>query len=205
MTVSNGEILRVSARQSGTSGQDIVGVFHYLAQFAVDQADADVVAAILSHLDGAYTLLNSLIAGTYNPVDIKVDVVQIIGGIEKVTRNVGTTLWTGTFNPTGAGGDLPPGATALVKMLTGVGKTYGRKFISGILEGNSVSGFIDAALQTGLVNFAGAVRTAKVISAGNELLSGVYSFKSLSFKRFIEIAVSVGVAYQRRRRLGTGS
>lgn len=205
MPVDNNEVIRASARQSGTSNQDIINVFHYQAAFASQQTDAAVLNGVLAHLDAAYTYLNSVLCSSYNPVDIKVDVVQLVAGVEEVVRNVGTILWTGTYNPAGSGDDLPPAASALVKLLTLVGKTYGRRFISGIRELNAVSGFIDSALQTALGNFAAHVITDYTISSGNSLTPGVLSKKSLAFERFVSAVVSAVVASQRRRKPYVGS
>lgn len=205
MPVDNNDVIRVSARQSGSSNQDIINVYHYLAEFATQQTDSAVLSAVLAHLDAAYTYLNAKIAAAFNPVDMKVDVVQLIGGKEEVVRNVGTILWTGTYNPSAAGDDLPPAVAALCKLLTLVGKTYARKFISGIMEADNVSGFITSALQTACVNFITAVIADKTISAGNILHPGVLSKKSLSFVRFVSGAVSAVAATQRRRKPYVGS
>ncbi len=205
MTVSNNEYIRASARQTGVSGQDVIGVFMWRCQFAADQTESAVLAAVLAQVDAAYVYLNAVLSQNYNPLDIKVDVVAIVAGKIEVVRNVGSIAWTGSFNPAGNTDDLPPGACGYVKLLTDTGKTYGRKFISGLLETRSVSGFIDATAQTALASFAARVVTYYIMSAGNELHPGVLSIRSLSFKDFTSAVVSSIVAYQRRRKFGVGS
>lgn len=205
MTVANAEIIRASARMTGTSGQDIIGVFMWRCDFAADQAESAVMAAVLAQVSAAYTYMNAVISQNYDPVDIKVDVVDIVAGKVQVTRNVGTIPWTGSFSPAGSTDDLPPGACGYVKLLTSVGKTYGRKFISGLLETRAVSGFIDATAISALANFAGRVILAYTVSASNTLVPGVLSLRSLDFKEFTAAVVSNVVAYQRRRKFNVGS
>ncbi len=203
--ISDQEIIRASARQSGVSGQDVIGVFYWRCDFAADQLPSAVLAAVLAEIDANYTYLNAIISQNYNPVDIKVDIVALVAGKIEVTSNVGTIVWTGAFNPAGSTDDLPPGACGFVKLLTDSGKTYGRKFISGLLETRGVSGFIDSTAQTALTNFVTGILTYATISAGNLLVPGVLSKKHSAFKQFYAGLVSATIAYQRRRKFGVGS
>lgn len=206
MTVANGEVLRVAARHYNTDTNDVINVFHYKANFAASQVDQDVIDAVMEDIDNAYGALNAYMSNTYDKIDMKFDVVEFVGGVAKITRNLGTHIWTGaTYVPGMTGDVLPPGVAALVKFLTGIGKTYGRKFIAGLGEGSQNAGLWGSPTVTALGVFAANLLSDVVVSAGNTLGLGVMSARSADFVAATEADFSNPIAYQRRRRPGTGS
>lgn len=206
MSMLDGDVVRVAARQQFASGQDLVNVWHFVAEFADPQQDQDVVDEVLAALDIIYSQLNGMISNTVLPVDVKIDLVEWIGGEEKVVRTLGTHSWVGTwYDPTGSGDVLPPGAAALLKNRTLYGKVYGRKFFGGFTETSQNDGSLTSAAMTAMALAAVEVLEARVISAGNTLYSCIMSTKFASAMRFTESVATAIIAYQRRRRPGTGS
>lgn len=206
MTVSNGDVIRVSARQELEDGQDHVSVFHYIADFQSDQTDQTVVDAVMEEIDNAFGALNGYISNTTSKVDMKFDKVEFIGGVLEQVYNLGTYLWTGaTYTPAGSGETLPPGVAALCKFTTVLGRVYGRKFLGGLIEGAQNGGTLVAGCLTALASFGATILTDVVIDASNSLAAGVMSSKVSGYVGFQEADASDNVAYQRRRRVGTGS
>lgn len=206
MSVADGEVIRVSARQEMAGDQDHVSVFHYLCDFAAPQTEGDVMDAIAEDIDTAFSTLNAIITTGQDPLDMKFDVVEFVGGLLKITRNIGLIIWPDVlYNPTGAGDKLPPGVAALVKFLTGIGKVYGRKFIGGLIETAQDGGNLTSAALTALGLFGGAILSDPAIDVNNWFEPGVMSTREQDFVIFSEVDASGNIAYQRRRRKGTGS
>lgn len=206
MAVQNGDQLRVSARQSMAGGQDHVSVFYWLCNFTQNQTDQDVADGVIAKLDASFSNCNPYITNGQSKVDVKIDKVEFVGGVMQITDNLGTYPWTGgNYVPGGTGEVLPPGVAGLVKFLTYVGKSYGRKFIGGITEATQNDGLANANLLSALAAFAAGILVDITISAGNTLAAGIMSQKTAGFLAFQASEVSNNISYQRRRRLGTGS
>lgn len=206
MPLNDGEVIRISFRSTLQDGQDHVNVYYAVANFASTGADADVYAAVNDWLDDSYSDLNAHISNTFSPVDLKIDVVEFIGGVLTITRNLGLWPFIQTaFNPTGAGDTLPPGVALLVKFLTTVGKTYGRKFIGGLIEASQNGGVPTGLLPAAAAAYATKILGGAIVAATGTLDPGVMSERSDSFVPFTSADMGGTLAYQRRRRLGTGS
>ena len=206
MPLLAGDVLRCSVRFSDVNGNDHVNVYYLRAPFEITDSDATIMAAIADYFDDAYSELATNISNLVTEIDIKIDEVEWVGGVLEVTRNLGTVPWSMTTSPSAAGDPLPPGVAALVKFLTGVGKTYGRKFIGMICEAAQASGIITSGLQSQLASYAGVILAGiSGILTGGDLDAGVMSVKIHGFQEYNNYDVSDVVAYQRRRRQGTGS
>jgi hypothetical protein len=206
MTVQDHEIIRVAARQTLGDGQDHVNVYFFEAQLTASQADQDVIDTVVEEIDNAHGALNAVVSNTMTKQDMKIDIVQFVGGKLATIRSLGQVLWTGaTYVPGGTGDVLPPGVAALAKFLTGYGKVYARKFLGGLVEGRQNGGILDSTGVTAVANFASTLLTPAVISAGNELAYGVMSKFFGAFVPIDEVVAESNLAYQRRRRRGTGS
>jgi hypothetical protein len=206
MTVASGEVLRVSARQQYANGQDLINVWFWQAAFTSDQTDQDVIDGILAELDNGYAQLNGITSNTISTVDVKIDVVEWVGGKLDTIRSLGTVLWDNTFYAPGSSGDvLPPGVAGLLKFTTIDGKVYGRKFFGGLSEAAQNDGVLSGAALTSLANFAASILSPFVISTGNQLIARVMSSKYADVMLIYEGVANAVVAYQRRRRQGTGS
>jgi hypothetical protein len=206
VSVSSGDILRVSARQQFAEGQDHVNVWYWQASFSADQDDQDVVDGITAELDNAYAQLNGSVDAGSSQVDVKVDIVEWTDEQIHTVRTLGVHNWDGTYYiPTGGGDNLPPGVAALVKFKTWDGKVYARKFIGLLTEAVQNSGILDGTTTTALAAMGASILSNFVISAGNELVPVVMSSKYHDAMEIIEVVASSILAYQRRRRPGTGS
>lgn len=206
MTVLSSEVLRVSVRFSDTQGNDHVNVFHFRALNTITDPDSTVLAAIAAWADATYSYMATNISNLVNEVDIKVDVVDFVGGVLTVVRNLGLTGWSMSTAPSAASDPMPPGVAALCKLLTGLGKVYGRKFIGMITENSGANGIISTSFQAQIANFAANfIAGITGVLTGGDLQAGVMSQKYTAFIPVTSYDVSDTIAYQRRRRQGTGS
>jgi len=189
-----------------THSEDHVNVFHYKADYQAPQTDELTMDTIAEDIDTAFSTLNAWIRVTQAPVDMKFDVVEFTGGLWRIVRNLGLMIWPDVlYNPTPNDPALPPGVAALVKFLTPIGKVYGRKFIGGLIDTAQGAGVVSSSCLTALSNFGGAIMSDPAIDVNNWLEPGVISTREEEFVPFTEHDVSDNIAYQRRRRLGTGS
>lgn len=206
MTVSNFDIVQASARFRNADGNDVVNVYNFFCDFAADQTDQDVFDAVDAYLTSVYTEFDANLDADFQPFDLKVDIVEFLGGAWKVVQNVGFGTWGSGISPTASGDALPPGVAVLIKLFTGLGKRTGRKFVGGVVEAvcDSDGQVVSAALASFVAGFVKLV-TPHVISAGNELVTMILGQADGATRNVTEIAVSDVFAYQRRRRPGTGS
>ena len=205
MTVANGEVLRLAVRCKRGDEADVVNVFHALADFTAPQPDLDVLLAAQSWMESTYAPIESYIPADQNPIDIKVDVIQLVGGLVKIVRNVGTVSWGGVFDPTGAGEGLPRGVAALVFFLTTVGKVFARKYLGTLTEAATAGDSIVAGLNTALGQFCTTILAGKTFKTTEKLEPGILSTRTLQFEPFQSARVRSRVGYQRRRAPGVGS
>jgi len=205
MTVSVGDVIRVSARQIGSAAQDLVNVYYLQATSGSPDGDENVITAVQAWMDTVYAAMEDSISNVVEPFDIKIDVVDFIGGVLKITRNIATVAWGGGYVPASAGQPMPAGVAALIILRTLVGKVFGRKFIPG-LEETGVQG--DEVIATALSRLAtlAANILAGFSTSGSVLtfLPGVMSTRETDFVPFTDVDVG-SIGYQRRRRPGTGS
>lgn len=203
MTVPTDSVLRVAVRQTMPQGQDHVNVYHYACNFSDAQDEEDIRDALATQLNGIYSPMNSLIGTAQEALDFKVDVVELVSGKETVVANAGTGIWSYS---TSAGGDvLPPGACAMIKLLTNYGKVWGRKFFSGLSEAVQNNGILSESALSSLATVAANILETVVISQGNSLVPCVLSKKLGEIALFTDYDCPADIAYQRRRRLGSGS
>lgn len=206
VTLADGEVIRVSFRSTLEDGQDHVNVYYFIGNLSTAATDTEVVDAVNDLLDQMYGRLNDRISNTFNPVDLKIDVVEFVGGDMEIVRNIGLFPFDPTnFIPDNAGDTLPPGVAVLVKFLTTIGKVYGRKFIGGLCESEQDGGYPGSLLLTALANFISDLLAGATIAAKGTLDPGVMSTREAAFVPFTSGEVGTTLAYQRRRRLGTGS
>lgn len=205
MTVVYPNILRASCRFSMAQGQDHVNVYYFRADTGYSETDVATLGYIEDHMDSIYGNLTAHLSNTADAVDIKVDVVAFVGGVETIIRNVGTTPFNLTVPPAATGEPLPPGVAGLVKLLTGIGKVYGRKFIGMLTEGAQNSGVLGVAVLAALEVVAAIMVATITAPVSGDLIPGVMSKRETDFVAFASYDVSSNMAYQRRRRAGTGS
>lgn len=205
MPVVGGEVIRCSLRQRGPNGQDIVNVYHYLVAAISPISEEDVLADVATAMGNTYALLNQEITNLQDPVDLKIDVVDYLGGQYTITRNVGTVGWGGPYNPQNSADVYAAGVAALLLLRTLVGKVFGRKFI-GVWTETGVNNQMIAGQNApqNLVAFAASL-LAGISTANGEYFLGVMSNRLFDFAMVHEIDVATEIGYQRRRSIRSGS
>lgn len=205
MPLNAGDVVRTAVRFADTQGNDHVNVWHWEASAAISDADAAIRAAIATWVENSYSALSANLSNLITELDVKVDVVDFVGGVITVIRSLGVEPFTLTTAPTAGADPMPPGVAALLKLLTGIGRVYGRKFIGMFTETSQINGILAAAFQTNLGTLGAAVLGGIGGLTGGVLNGGVLSEKLTSFVQFTGYDVSDVVSYQRRRRQGSGS
>lgn len=205
MPVSGGEVIRCSVRQSGPGGQDIVNVWHYLVAAASPIDEEVVMLDVASGMDQLYATISGQISNAQNPVDIKIDVVDYVGGVYTIIRNVGTIGWGSSYNPSNSSEIYAAGVAVLVLLRTLVGKVFGRKFI-GVVGETTIS---NQNIATGDPASAFTAFIGKALegfsTAAGEYLLGVMSDRLFDFALCHEVELATEVGYQRRRAPRSGS
>lgn len=198
-------MIRCSVRQSGPNGQDIVNVWHYLVAAASPIDEEVVMLDVASGMDQLYATISGQITNTQNPVDIKIDVVDYVGGVYTIIRNVGTIGWGSAYNPSNTAEVYAAGVSILVLLRTLVGKVFGRKFI-GVVGETTIS---NQNIATGDPASAFTAFIAKALegfsTAAGEYLLGVMSDRLFDFALCHEVELATELGYQRRRAPRSGS
>lgn len=206
MAVPSGSLIRCAVRlNAGVAAGDVVNVYHFETQSSAPLDEADLADEVVAYFEALYTTLETLMDDGYTPQDIKIDIVEFQLGVPVITANVGTYTWGGTFAPSSGSDGLPPGSAALVKGLTSLGKVYGRKFLSGLVSTVQANGILEGTVLTALANYAAQYLDGHTFGIGDRLIPGVMSKRLGQFAPLISAVVSTNMAYQRRRRKGTGS
>ena len=186
----------------------MINVYEFKHEGTSPVDEADVLTAVAAYFDAAYDNIDSYVSNYVAPVDIKVDIVDVISGVKKVIQNVGTILWGSSYVPSASGDRIPNGVAALIKLFTLRGKTFGKKFIGVFTETNAAGNSPIAALQTALANMVADLLIDLVVDTTEDFAPGVLSVSAASpgvFYSFVEGAVNGLWAYQRRRQPGSGS
>jgi hypothetical protein len=206
MTVPVDAIIRASARFRDNQGSDCVNVYTFQMDCTDPQDEIDVFNSVDAYLTTVYDEFDQSMDDDAEPYDLKVDVIEFQGGDWVVTQNVGFGSWGSGITPTGVSDPLPPGSAVLGKLYTGLGKHTGKKFFGVLTEsildtdGNATDAQVTNVLA-GLVKLV----TPYVITAGNRIVSVVLDQATGVARQVLEAAVSDVIAYQRRRRPGTGN
>lgn len=206
MPINDGDILVASARFRDVQGNDVVNVYNFRCALAAPIADQDAIDGVDAYISSFYTTLDGYMDGDAAPYDLKVDVVEFIGGEWKVTHNVGFDSWGVPLAMSGAGEPLPHGSAILVKLFTGLGKHTGKKFL-GLFNDNALNslGNVAAVVQAAAATDFAKILAPFVFTAGNTLVGVVLDRADGTVRDILSVAVSDVFAYQRRRRPGTGS
>lgn len=186
----------------------MINVYEFEHQGTSPVDEEDVLTAVAAYFDAAYDNIDSYVSNYVGPVDIKVDVVDVISGVKKVISNVGTILWGSDYAPSGAGERIANGLAALVKLFTLSGKTFGKKFIGVFTETDANGNAMGGALQAALASMITDLLVDLVVDVTEDFAPGVLSVSQDApgiFFSFVEGAIEAGWAYQRRRKPGVGS
>lgn len=175
-----------------------INVFYWHCDFVTGQADSIVAGVMETHLEAMYTELVAEIASAVVLGELRCYVREgLVWDLFKVrTPEV-------TF--TNATDMLPQGVAALMRAYTEYPRVISRKYIPGFAEDSQVDGEWIASALTHLAAAAAVWVTTQEISAGNELVGGVWSTVRLDIAEFSGTEViPVNPGYQRRRRPGVG-
>jgi len=206
MTVADNVVLRASARWVDPNGSDVVNVWFFVADFVTPQADQDVFDAVDQYLENVFVEFESKLIANFDPLDLKVDVVAWDSEKWQVIQNVGFGSWGAGISTVAVADALPPGASALGYLRTGLGKHGGKKFFAGFGTASLTNdGNVDVGTTSTIVLGLTELLTPFIISASNELIAVVLDHLDGTIREIIEIGASAVFAYQRRRRPGTGS
>lgn len=205
-TIVANDIIRCSVRQRSDQNTDIVNVYHFMAALGnVGTADSAFMAAASTYFDTMYATIQAQVPAAQVPVDIKIDIVQLIGGVIQVVRNVGTVSWGAGYDPSGAGESYALGVAIGVILRTLVGKVFGKKYIGAVGEVSIANQKLaTGAPTTAFTNYLAAVLDAIEVDI-DDFLPGVLSTRTLDFELFTEAELSTEVYYQRRRAIRSGS
>lgn len=198
MTVSPNDVLKVTARLAGYSGQDIMNVFYFRHDGLFDITDSDASDDLSGFLDTLYGDVDALI-----PVGAAFMDITLHNETTNVTLPL--TTWPTLTLGTGSGDGLAEGVALLIGLNTGVPRVHGRKYLAPMIEARTNGQVWDGTALTAAATFASRLVGSFVGGAsGHNWLPGVID-KALDFWSFTEAVVSAIPAYQRRRRPRTGS
>lgn len=199
MTVNPNDILRITAKMS-LGGNDIQNVYHVQNGGMSTIPDATALAGLADWIDDAHVDINPSIAS-----GVSYDTIEVFNVTQDYS--LGDTTWT-TLAIGGDGGAstvYAPQAAALVKFLTDVARSQGRKYIGGLTEdGVGTAGALEAIVLTRLLNYAGQLLSEPVLS-GNQIKVGNWNPTLARFVQWGSALAADYLATQRRRRYGTGS
>lgn len=205
MTVPTGAKLRATARFNRGGYGDVMNVFYFLTDFTAPQAEEDVFDGVDALLSSVFIEFDQYLVNLMDPVDLKVDVVSFNAGRWEVTANVGFGAWGSTITTAEVNEQLPPGAAALVKLRTSLGKHWGRKFVGFFTELMNLDGYLSSTLVSALVTGFAKLIGPYTITTGVLLQPVVLDTITGVTRAITEVAVNGQWSYQRRRRPGVGS
>lgn len=205
MSVDVGDVIRVVAEWDIPDGTIAQLVWHYIGLSGSSAPDATVLTAVEFNLDNAW---DSIVA--------RIDDTVLGSTIEGFKWDFVLHQWDGigTIPMVGIDGTavdemLPHGAAGLVKIFTTAARRQARKYVMGFGELAQGNGTLIPAAVTDLALFATDLDDD--LFAGSLVMNfGVFNTDPLSdlFETFAVSAQSVQaegiMAYQRRRRPGTG-
>lgn len=202
------DTVRVTARFKNSISGDIVNVYHFTASAAISDDDDTIMDAIDSKLDAMYTDISSHLMSEQSPYDIRYDVVDWIGGKEKVVRNVGSRSWTLNNPPSNTQDGLPQMNAAIVNGRTLRPKTWARKYIGALSEGNIADGSLTGSVLSAVGDYITEWLTDISLTGGDLFASVLSKYENQYSRNWYKILSGVAnavIGTQRRRRQNTGS
>lgn len=202
MTISDNDVLKVVVEFTTAGGEKFQNVLHYIADFATDQADVDVVTDLADALEIAYDELAPDISSSLDDPTIAVDVVEWNVDHWETVQTVGEAILGTTLN--NSSDKLPFQCAACVVRRTSKPRSRGRIFLPPFGEDTQAGGTFTAATMSDVADFLLDLLAAIVMSAGNELVPGVPSEVLGVFLPVLAGFANDTVRTQRRRVKGVG-
>lgn len=202
MSIQTGDILRVVATLLWLDGDIAQNVFNSVVTGAGGPwLEANILA---DALDWVETMYLNMVGSMSDESDGSQVQVYIYDSVDDDWDEVGTTAWT--FNPTGAGDQMPRGVAGLINCKTSDPDVSGKKYLPALLEQNADDGLWSSGLITNLGNFADDWLTAFVgASSSADWAPGIWSPTHTNFYLASGTSIIPTIpAYQRRRKQGVG-
>ena len=198
MAIAVNDVIKVAVKFVWDNVDEILNVYHLKTIGKGTTTDAEIILAILTILDGVYGNIQAHMSNK-----VSADSIEFYNVTQDVPISVES--WPGFAGGTGTGSSLPIGTASLVTFPTQAKRTYGRKFIPGLLESDQDAGVIASAWMSVLaLNWATFLNAVTHVN-GFEGRWGVWSDAKARFTWLNECLVRNQVAYQRRRKPGVGS
>lgn len=205
MSVTVGDVVRCVAEWDMPDGTIAQIVYHLRGKTGGIATDATMLAAARDALQAAWLNIDqevsTAVLGSLLECFVWDFALNQFDGIGSIPF--------GALDGTNVGEMLPHGAAALVKMFTVSARRQARKYVPGLVETTQDEGTIGGASLTQLALFAADIDDD--VTAGALILEfGTFNVEPLSalFETFSEASGAVQaesvMAYQRRRRPGTG-
>lgn len=200
MTIAFGDIVRTTVQYTLDSDEVHQNVLTHQAGIGVADTDANVMAAITTLMNTAYSNLNAQLATDVSLGEAMFAKLNQVSGKWEALGSVPMTQPV----PSGGTTQSPNGIAAVIRFLAdGVGN-QGRKFIGGIQN----LAIIDNALQAGaiasIVNWANIMVSSATVSGGT-MDPGWWSVSDVVHRDYNgTYIINTIVGYQRRRKPGVG-
>lgn len=205
MTVAVGDVVRIVCEWDIPDGTIAQLVYHYIGVSGTTATDAQVGIAAEAAIDAAWNAISARVSN------------QILGStVETYLWDFVLNRWDGIHTVPLIGADgasaspmIPHGAAALLKLFTDAARRQARKYIMGFDDTQAVDGTFTAGALTDIALF-GVDLDDDIAAGGLTLEFGTFNTDPLSplFETFSNRSGAVQaeaiVAYQRRRRPGTG-
>lgn len=203
MTVSPGDILKVTWQATLGSGTIVQNVYHLRSVLVSGRSDANVVADMEQWLEDVYDELVTYMKSSITQDPCSVDVVEWDGTKWEIVHNVGLATPTIAYADTAA--ILPQQCAAFALFNTARPKSNGRKFIPAFTEAGVENGFLIAGALTAMAAYAAAVLAGYEIAPLDYYVTGIVREAADLFLDFTLAVVVDTVFTQRRRTPGVGA
>lgn len=204
-TILANDVMRVVAEWDAPQGTVAQLVWHYVVKTGSGVQSLTLLDAILTNLQVAWADIEDVVSDLYTGATIswsKWDfTLNRFDGLDvaPLTNADGVSI----ADP------VPHGAAGLVKIFTEVARRQARKYVHGLIDTVIVAGSVTAPVLVNLADFAGVLDT-DIIAGGITLGFCTFNVDATS-PLFETHSLAIGavqaeavVAYQRRRRPGTG-
>lgn len=202
MSIPVGTILKVVTIMSWLDGDIIQNVFNATIGGAAGPYDeADIVADAVAWADVMYAAFTTFVSDELDGAEIRV---YEYDPVDADWDEVGSDAWT--WNPSGAGEQLPRGVSLLINAKTTDPDVNGKKYVGGLTEPSSEDGLWHSSVLVPAVDFAadwvtpftGATSTAPWVPV-------IWSpTKGTPWVLSGAVLIPTIPAYQRRRKQGVG-
>jgi len=197
VTLINGQIARVTPMMTFGASDDVQNTWHLIKVSGANN-DSAVALAIQEYMELIYNIINPRIATaiTYDAIDI-----FFISG----SQALGQFPWLTLVNGLDAAETVAPGVCMLSLARTGISKRIGKKFFGVSTEAQMFGGSWAAAIVLDILAATLAGYTNFTASNGVTLRGIVYDRLTTIARDGIAFLAEPNPAYQRRRKVGSGS